>query len=227
MTHDDLGKYLSLTEQLERAKRFQEREAIEAIRIWYKMREGRLTKKADYDGSPAQEQIERASEFITEGLHYRQKPGHGLEYASLREIHDILIAVGTEVLLQAIILKREWRYFTKHYNPKRGSTISFSVSKRRIEEEYLEGILSDAQLERLSTVLDIISTRRNNSVHFGFHKVGYPHQDKEIYRVLLFLFRYFFDGNLEIVQILSDRRDELQKQAVGLDYRQIDFDNIV
>lgn len=143
------------------------------------------------------------------------------------EFDYILIGVGTEILLKAILLKVEPKFFiestrlNKHKDTYQ--TPGFNKCKERLID-FLSHILSTTHLKRVKNILELIQLKRNNLVHLSFHRMSNYREEYQVANVLRFLFRYYFETNpFNIVEKL-DKVKEKTQVIYGIDYEPVEFD---
>jgi len=183
---------------------------IERIKKYYTLPIDKREKETGLKQSPHVILAERSANLIGLGLN------NNFDY--------ILIGVGTEILLKAILLKEDTKYFIENING--GNTPSFNKCKGKLIE-FLNNNLTDKQLERIKDILELLQQKRNNLVHLSFHKISDYKENYQVANVLRFLFlRFFKDNSYEIVEKLENVKKK-NKVTSGMDYEPIEFDEYV
>ena len=135
----------------------------------------------------------------------------------------ILIGVGTEILLKAIILQEEPDFIIKHKSFDEQKTPSFNKCKIKLIN-LLHSKLSFSHLERVEDILELIQLKRNNLAHLNFHSISDYKDESQAANVLRFLFLYFFKKNsFKIVEKLDKVKDE----TIVIDYELVEFDEYI
>jgi len=163
--------------------------------------------------------MENAEELIYYGINSY----NGGRLISRFDISSLLIGVGTELLLKAIVLKEDYEYFLKKCKEQR--TPSYKTCQEWLQI-YLKDRTREPVYERIKDVLDLIRIKRNNLVHLQFHDIGFHGEYRQIYVVLRFLFLYFFKEKREIINILTREEKKVEKNIVDMDYEKVVLDVI-
>lgn len=143
----------------------------------------------------------------------------------ITETGDVLLGVGTELLLKAIILKKDpQRFIGKvRISEKSLRTPTFGGCKRMIKE-LLKKDLSTEQVERLDDVLTLINNRRNNLVHLHFHHMDHYLIPYQILNVLEFLFVHYFPEEGDLINRLSELKQKHKvTSADAADFVSVEF----
>ena len=161
--------------------------------------------------------LELDSFFASREENERFEPGRGIfgfDY--------ILIGVGTEILLKAIVLKIDPDFIIKYKDFDNQRTPSFDKCKKRLIF-LLSSKLSPTHLERVKDILELIQLKRNNLAHLNFHQMSDYKEESQVANVLRFLFLYFFKANsFKIVEKLDKVKDETKV----IDYELVEFDEL-
>lgn len=143
------------------------------------------------------------------------------------EFDYILIGIGTEILLKAILLKNEPDLFIKLTRFDKYKDTYQTPGFNKCNEKliyFLSQILSKTHLERVENILELIQIKRNNLVHLSFHLMSNYREDYQVANILRFLFVNFFETNpFNIVEKLDKVKEETQV-IYGIDYEPVEFD---
>jgi len=214
----DFERFVSLEETLKSRKQFH-REGLERIIDYYSLPERERGEKTGLRNPPHEIFMKNASKLIFLGLKNMEKD----RYLGGESIGLILIGIGTEILLKAIILKEDPHYFLKKINLDKERTLSYSRCSYKVNE-LLSKTLTPNQAQRVKEVLDLIKQQRDNSVHLGFHRIDAHGDDYQIAHVLEFLFSYFFKNAAnDIVQELRKSKNNAKKVMTGMDYEPVEL----
>jgi hypothetical protein len=197
-------KFAKLEEDVREEEKFY-KEGIERIKKYYPLPEDTRNEKTGLKNPPHEILMERASKIIFSGLeHIGKEP-----YLRDEPISDLLIGIGTEILLKAIILKEDPNYFIKNVREET-ETLSFKKCRKKIVELLSKNSRSE-QMENINGILGLIRLKRNNLTHLGFHQIkGHPYD--QIVAVLEFLFSHFFGEDAKpIVEKFGQYKEELSK----------------
>ncbi|MCZ7401695.1 MAG: hypothetical protein O8C61_05690 [Candidatus Methanoperedens sp.] len=137
----------------------------------------------------------------------------------------ILIGVGTEILLKAIVLKIDPNFIIKDKDFDKQITPSFDKCKKKLISHLRSKKLSPTHLERVEDILELIQLKRNNLAHLNFHNLSDYKEESQVANVLKFLFLYFFKANsFKIVEKLDKVLDETKVSDYVIDYELVKFD---
>lgn len=142
-------------------------------------------------------------------------PAHGAR--------TILLAVGTELTLKGLALKEDTDWFINHIENTGGRAPRFTTIRNRFYN-YLPSNLTESQCQRLWWVLELIRVRRNNLVHFAFHRQSFGTHLPAIFEVLRCLISVASEAELAVVEHLHDRETELRAQNPGRSIPPVEFD---
>ena len=212
-------RFAELKEDIEEQKEFHKK-GLERIRKYYSLPENEREEKTGLKDPPHEILMKRASNLISLGLESLEKR----QYIDEEPIDYILIGVGTELLLKAIILKEdpEWFIGEIEKNKDKEKTPPFKKCSEKLTK-LLPATFTQKQKERIKDVFDLIRQKRNNLVHIGFHQMYHYREDYQIAHVLEFLFSYFFGRKAEkIVEILKKFKEK-RKVVSGIDYEDVEF----
>ena len=195
-----------------------EKHGMERIKKYYTLPESDREDKTGLYKPPHQFLIEKAEESIYFGINSLKNEERLI---SRFDISYLLFGVGTELLLKAIILKEDPKYFLeKCKGPK---TPPFKSCQEWLIN-FLKNRTREPVCNRINDVLDLIRIKRNNLVHLQFHDMVFHGEYRQMYAVLRFLFSYFFKEEEVIINILEKEEKELKKYIVGIDYEKVDLD---
>lgn len=141
------------------------------------------------------------------------------------EFNYILIGIGTEMLLKAILLKEDPKSFMKmtHLNKhKEYQTPGFNKCKEWLID-FLKQILSSTHLERAKDILELIQLKRNNLVHLNFHNMSDYREEYQVSNLLRYLYTHFFEINPFNILEKLDTVKEKTKVTSGIDYESVEF----
>ena len=212
--------HLYLEKEIAEIDQFHE-EGFNRVKTWYKTPEERRQEVTGLDIPPHESMLERAAGFVEWGLGIQVSiRGTIDDDPGVTEIYEIFLAIGSEMLLKAGILKIDPEYYFENSSTER--SMDFEKAKNKILGE-LSQELTDDQRKRLTLVLDLLKIKRDESVHFGFHRQGHHGHPKEIYKALDYLFLRFGGENKDINEVLRKQIEEQQQLHVGLDYEQVKY----
>jgi len=205
--------YEKIENDIEEYKNFG-RDGFERIKLWYSLPEEKRKIETGLKEAPHEILLKKAVNLLLLGLKSK-------EVIDMEEpIDDILVGIGTEILLKSIILKEDPKFFIQNTTDEK--TPSFQKCKEKLVKLLPEKFTSK-QTKRVLDVLELIQQRRNNAVHFGFHNTKIYREDYQIANVLEFLLCYFFKNETEeVVKILREFK-ESRKVVSGIDYEPIDL----
>jgi len=137
----------------------------------------------------------------------------------------VLLGVGTELLLKAIILNNDPQWFISESKKKRTREICTPSLYKCIQKvkELLKNRLDNSQLERLDDILALISTRRNELAHLHFHKRGHYAIPYQILNVIEFLFGFYFPEDDEFIERLSELKEKNKLPDSQMDFPAVEF----
>lgn len=208
-------RFLKLERDIEEEKKFYNT-GLERIREYYSLPEDKRGEKTGLKNSPHEILAKRASDLISIGLESIEKSRYLIDEST----GHILIGVGTEILLKAIILKEDSNYFVENIRGEK--TLSFQQCVEKLTKLF-QKILTPKQVRRIKEVLKLIQQRRNNLIHLGFHQMESSRQDYQIAHLLEFLFLYFLGENANpIVEKLREFKEK-RKVISGMDYEPLKF----
>lgn len=163
----------------------------------------------------------RAGSFVKCALRFRQDTQETMEEGpGSREYHDILLAIGTELLLNAAILKTDHDYYFDKSSPEQ--TINFTDAREKLCS-IVQPDLTEDQMRRLNLVLDIIKLHRDEAVHFGIYKTDHPAPAIESYNVLIYLFNRFGEEQRDVIEQLNQQHEKDQRTHGDMPYKQVEF----
>jgi hypothetical protein len=210
-------EYAKVKDDIKEQREFCKR-GIGRIKEYYHLSEDKREEKTRLKRSPHDILMKRSVNLIFLGFESSKKD----RYIEEEPIHYILIGIGTEILLKAIILKEDPEYFIE--NIKGDKTLSFNQCKEKLIDLLPENFALK-QVRRVKDVLELIKQKRNNLVHLGFHQMEIYREDYQIVNVLEFLFSYFFrEDAKEIIKKLKELKEK-EKITSGIDYGHIEFSN--
>lgn len=211
------GKLASLEETLKDRAEFH-KEGLKRIIEYYSLPEHEREEKTGLRDPPHEIFVKRASGMISLGLNLKE-----VLYPQDEAIGFILIGVGTEILLKAIILKKDSNYFLKNINVEKEKTPSYRQCADKLNEQFSK-TLTPKQAQRIKEVLTLIKQQRDNAVHLGFHRIEAHGDDYQMAHVLEFLFSYFFKNTAnDIVQELRKFKNKAKKVMTGRDYEPVEL----
>lgn len=219
-------------ESLKENKKEQEefiRKGFERIKEYYTLpsdKRGKETKLSlpPLSIPPHEMLLKRAAKIIELGLNSNRELNE--LYRDFDRFDYILIGIGTEILLKAILLKEEPNFIINHKKFNDHKTPNFHECKNKLIN-ILRCKLSSTHLERVEDVLELIQIKRNNLAHLSFHRMSDYREDYQAANVLRFLFLYFFKvESSRIVQIL-DKVKEKAKVTSGIDYEPVEFEGYI
>ena len=213
---EDRG-YSKVRDDIKEQREFFKR-GIGRIREYYHLPEDKREEKTGLKISPHDILMKRSVNLIFLGFESSEKR----RYIKEEPIYYILIGIGTEILLKAIILKEDPEYFIENIKGER--TLSFNQCKEKLIDLFPENFTLK-QARRIKDVLELIQQKRNNLVHLGFHQMEIYREYYQIVNVLEFLFSYFFrEDAKEIIKKLKELKEK-EKITSGIDYEHIEFSN--
>ncbi len=210
-------RYSKLENDIKDLKTYHKK-GIERIKKYYTSPESKREKDTGLKNSPHEILMKRAENLI---IYAYEGTGFGTWFfgESKPEIKGILIGIGTEILLKAIILKEDYKYFIDSIENRK---FSFKKCSNKLLE-FLPKTLSPKQIKRIKEVFEWIRIKRNNLVHLEFHQYGTYTIDYQILNLLEFLFSYFFkEESKEIVKNLNVFKERTKVKA-GMNYEPIGF----
>lgn len=208
------------------------KEGFERIKTYYSLPLDKRESETGLSEPPHEMLLEMSSKLIELGFdNILNNKGlnseTGWSEIDRKEFDYILIGVGTEILLKAILLKEKPKFFiemtrlNKHKDAYQ--TPGFNKCKEWLIN-FLSHILSSTHLERVKDVLELIQLKRNNLVHLNFHRMSNYKEEYQVANVLRFLFVNFFEANpFNIVEKL-DKVKEKTQVIYGIDYEPVEFD---
>ena len=194
-----------------------EKHGAERIKKYYTLPESDRKDKTGLYKPPHQFLMEKAEESIYLGINSLNEE----RFISRFDISYLLIGVGTELLLKAIILKEDPVYFLEKC---RGSKTPSFKSCQDWLCIFFKNRTRESVCDRINDVLDLIRIKRNNLVHLYFHDMVFSGEYRQIYAVLRFLFSYFFKERRDIINILEKEEKKAEKNITGIDYKKVDLD---
>ena len=185
------------------------RDGLERIRKYYSLPKNKREKETGLKDPPHEILMKRAGYLICSGL----EDIKNWQNVEEEPIGYILIGIGTEILLKAIILKEDPKYFVE--NIRGGRTLSFKQCIGKLIDILPENFtLKEAR--RIKEVLKLIHLKRNNLVHLGFHQMHHYREDYHIASTLEFLFKQFFEKGTEQITVKLKKFKENAKIISGI-----------
>lgn len=165
--------------------------------------------------------LKRSTKIIELGL-YSHRELNEL-YRDFDYFDYILIGVGTEILLKAILLKEEPDFLINYKKFDKQKTPPFDKCKDKLIN-LLRCKLSSTHLERVEDILELIQIKRNNLAHLSFHRMSDYKEDYQVANVLRFLFLYFFKAESSRIVEKLDKVKKKTKVTSGIDYEPVEFE---
>lgn len=133
--------------------------------------------------------------------------------------YQLLICVGVEMLLNAIIVLESPNEFICLYN-KRGRPSQFENLKNAASSIIAKGF-DKRKRDRLIDVLDLIQSKRNIFAHFslGIHALYYQHY--EMLNIIEYLYSRFFPAQIEAIKKIRI----MKKRFAPKEHDYVDFYN--
>lgn len=151
--------------------------------------------------------IEKAGLFLEQALdQYEQR--HQLDYVpyqfddenSLMPVYYVHLAIGTEYLLNGIILKNNPQYFKEETDLKKRRSVGFGKILKtgwRVRGELRDVLLADEldkkQRYLIDDTLALIKLHRDNLVHLGYHTMSHPEDTNIFHHVIAYFLAEFTD----------------------------------
>jgi len=212
-------QFIDLEDEIDELEAYQ-RQWIREIEEYYSNPEAAADREAPHD-----QLRRRAAEFVEAGIEYPgDHPRSTMADASPWEIHYALVAIGTEILLNAVVMKEDYDRFAELANYDLNWTPGIKQCAqwltRNLPEEF-----SETERRRIAQVLRLLRVHRHNSAHLGYHPDTRYRNPREVYRVLAFLFEYFFETD-EVVERLNEKVSEYDDRISPgePEYRPVDLD---
>lgn len=209
-------RFAKIEEDTEEQKEFYKK-GLERIKEYYSLPEDKRGEKTGLKNPPHDILMKRAGALIFLGSESLEKR----RYIGDEPIGYILMGIGAEILLKAIILKEDPNYFIENIRGEK--TLSFQQCSEK-SVELLPKTFTLKQEGRMKEVLELIQQKRNNLVHLGFHQMGIYREDFQIAHVLEFLSSYFFGENAKSVIEKLREFKEKRKVISGIDYEPVEFE---
>lgn len=133
---------------------------------------------------------------------------------------QLLICVGTEMLLNAIVIMESPERYVEIY--KRGNRLPGFETIKNYSKTIITKEFDKKQRKHMSDVFDLILSKRNIFAHFslGIHALYYQHY--EILNVILFLFSKYFPSETDAIQKISEIKEKFRIKNEP-DYDFVDF----
>ena len=131
--------------------------------------------------------------------------------------YQLLLCVGTEMILNAIIILKSPNEFVSLYELK-NQPPSFEKAKVCTRKIIIKDF-DKKQKDRMTDVLDLIQNKRNTFAHFslGFHAFYYQHY--EMLNVIEYLFSHYFPSQKEAINKIREMKERFRmKDATDYDY---------
>lgn len=215
-----------LNEDIEKIKQHQEL-GYDRIKKYYKFgnveeKNDRLDKMQDLEKPPHKHLFEDAVDLLERTVAVRESDRSIIDDRSAwdRE-HYIQLAIVTESLLNAIVLKHDREYFFNKSLPYQSPGFNELMGKTM-------GILSNHGLnnqakKRVCSVLYLLKQHRDNRIHLNFHRTSHANHPPRIYETLAFMISCFFDQEHDLKHHLLELTSEKDDGNVGLNYPKVDL----
>lgn len=213
--------FIELEGEIDELESYQ-RQWIREVETYYTNPEGGST---EFDEPPHVRLRRRAEEFVEVGIDYpKDHPRSTMTDASPWEIHYQLVAIGTEIVLDAAMMKEDYERFAELASYDLNWTPGIKKGAQWVTS-HLREELRDPERERITQVLRLLRVHRHNSANLGYYPTTHARHPREVYRVLAFLFARFFDAD-DVVERLTERVEEFDDRIspVEADYRPVDFE---
>ena len=117
------------------------------------------------------------------------------------DLYYMFIAIGSEYLLNAIVLQEVPNYF-KDNTSERWRSPNFKGLIEKVSRDLLSCKLTKEQQDIIFDTLQIVGKHRNNIVHLGFHSHTHSYHPGVIHYVLAFLLKEFFEEEEAVLELL-------------------------
>lgn len=146
----------------------------------------------------------------------------------ITETGDVLLGLGTELLLKAIILKKDPQRFINEVTLNKDLARTPPLWRcKEIIKGLLKNDLNAEQIERLDHVLTLINNRRNNLIHLSFHHTDHYLINYQILNVIEFLFAYHFPKDKDLINRLSKLKKKFKvEDPDSTDFVSVEFPGI-
>ena len=213
------SEYLDLGKQIEEIEGFQQ-QWVEELQAYYGEQE-----RDGFEEPPHERIRRRAEELVRTGFEHLYSNERGtteMGDASPQEVHLLLLAIGAEVALNAVMLKEDWETYQNSSKFDNGETPGLKATSKWLMSTLPDGF-GNEECKRVYQVLRLLRVHRNNSAHLGYARFTHPNHLKEIYHVLAFIFDHYFDES-DVVDELIERTAEQEQWCVSdLDYPPVDL----
>lgn len=202
--------YANLRADIEEEREFFN-EGFERIKKYYELPPERREKETALKPSPHEVLRQFSEDFVSlgissKGVLRRAPPDY------------LLVGMGTELLLKAIILKKRPKIFIEKRNKLMFEQCKCEIIKLLPEKFSLK------QARRIENVLTLVQLRRNNLAHSGFHQYEVYMFPYQMAHVLEFLYNHFFpETSKEILAKLREFKRE-RKVVSEIDYEVVEFE---
>lgn len=130
---------------------------------------------------------------------------------------QLLLCVGTELLLNAIVIKNAPDIFYGLCH-KKNKSVTFDVIKNRAQQIIVSNF-EKKQKDRMVDVLDLIENKRNIFVHFSFGIHAYYYQHYEMLNAICYLLTQYFPKFADDIKTLEIMKEKFRpKQFKNYDY---------
>lgn len=130
-------------------------------------------------------------------------------------LYGVCVGCGTEILMKAIILLKKPEKLTENFD------MGYESAKHVMLNEIL-GTMEYKKRERISDVLKMIQTKRNQLVHLSMLKFDAYYEDYQIFSILEYLYSKYFP-NSEVLNDIKEHK-EMYKVQSGMDLEPVEFD---
>ena len=211
--------YLDFKDIIEKEKEFHHA-GWERIQKYYPIGDEDLRYKETELKRPPHEHIkDTAKSFINLAVSSSQ------DLEKMTDTSGVLLGVGTELLLKAIILSNDPHWFISESKKKRTGEVYTPSLYRCIQKvkDLLKNRLDNNQLERLDDVLALISARRNELAHLHYRKMDTYAIPYQIIGVVKFLFETFFPEDEDFIKHLNELKERLRVPTGQMDFPLMEF----
>lgn len=202
------NRYADLKEDIKEEEEFLN-EGFERIKKYYNLPPEKREKETDLKTPPHEMLRQFSEDFVYLGISSDSVLG--------RAVPDyLLVGMGTELLLKAIILKKKPKIFIEEKPPK------FERCKHEVVKLLPENF-SFKQSRRIKDVLTLIQARRNNLAHLGFSRYEIYRFPYQMAHVLEFLYSHFFPETSQEILVKLGKFKKQREVVSGVDYEPVEF----
>ncbi|MDS0254702.1 hypothetical protein [Haloarcula argentinensis] len=171
----------------------------------------------DYEQPPHQSIINKSILFLEKALDRYEDDNTvklGYEETLTPDLYYLYLSIGTEILMNGIILKTRPEFFRETYLKHNrslglGAILCDTHQGKQVKNElrdHLFAELSEEQQNLIDDTLALIHLQRNNLVHLGYHTFSQPKNWEAFHHVLAYLVSEFTDQN-SVAQRLIEHGD--------------------